>query len=129
MSPENEKIIIDKYLNGAKAEALKSEYSLSSSSLYWILKKNEIPLRSPNKAKNKSRAEVVLVKCPHCKTNKNPVGARFCCMCGKDIRTEKQICVEHLSKALSNCLMLPESMRDETSEAIREAMKILKTVE
>lgn len=124
MTLEVEKEIVARYAAGEKAAVLKREYNIAPSVLYAALRKNNVPLQNPNMAAGKSKAATT--KCPYCKTTKNPKGALFCCMCGKDIRSESEICIEHLGKALSNCLFLPENLRDETTEAIREAMAILR---
>ena len=115
---------IAKYTSGEKTTVIKKELNISDSQLYNCLRKNNISLRGGRNTEG--RAEKTFKRCPVCKTKANPAKARFCCMCGADIRSSKEICIERLSVALGNVAFLPDGVRDETVEIIREAMNELK---
>ena len=52
-------------------------------------------------------------------------GARFCCFCGSDIRTENEILVERLEKITELFIFIPETSRDEFIGVINQAIKFV----
>lgn len=64
--------------------------------------------------------------CPKCHKTIDVKGARFCCFCGSDIRTEKEILCEKIEKVISYVRFLPENMRDETRDVMLAAIKEIK---
>lgn len=63
--------------------------------------------------------------CPKCKKHIDTKGARFCCFCGADIRTGKEIAAARLEKVLECVGYLPQGFRDEARDAILNAIKEL----
>ena len=63
--------------------------------------------------------------CPKCRKSIDVNGARFCCFCGSDIRTSKQICLEGLERIMPKIMHLPENMRDEFTQTILMTIKEL----
>lgn len=64
--------------------------------------------------------------CPKCRKTIETKGARFCCFCGSDIRSGKEIAAERLQKVMTYIIHLPVNMRDEAQQAIINAIKELK---
>ena len=71
------------------------------------------PLRKTNNRK----------RCPICKAVNNPKEAKFCCMCGADIRSKSDLLIEGLNKALKNCCTyLPANCNEEVRNTILDAI-------
>jgi len=51
--------------------------------------------------------------CPKCRKTVDVKGARFCCFCGADIRSNKELLIERIHNAMSVLMLLPNSHRDE----------------
>lgn len=64
--------------------------------------------------------------CTKCGKSIDVKGAKFCCFCGADIRTSKEVAAEGLEKIRGLILYLPVNVRDEAQEAILNAIKELK---
>lgn len=74
------------------------------------------------------RAPAMLI-CPHCGAE-NPVAAKFCNMCGKELLTKKQMAAKNLLAVRNECVkFLPQSMRQAADEAMMEAVKLLEEKE
>ena len=69
------------------------------------------------------RGGVKKTVCPNCHKTTDVKGARFCCFCGSDIRTEKEILCEKIDKVISYVRFLPENMRDEVRDVMLAAIK------
>ena len=54
-----------------------------------------------------------LKKCPNCNKLINIPEARFCCYCGSDIRTAKELLIERISNAMRIIKYLPIDVKDE----------------
>lgn len=63
--------------------------------------------------------------CPKCRAKGHIKGSRYCYKCGTDIRSEAVIIAEKLQSLLPNVQLLPDSMRNETSDIIQQAIKYL----
>lgn len=67
--------------------------------------------------------------CGKCHRQIDVKGAKFCCFCGADIRTSKELAVEGLKKAMKFVLHLPINERDEVQQSILHAIKELENNE
>lgn len=67
--------------------------------------------------------------CHKCHKQIDVKGAKFCCFCGADIRTSKELAVEGLKKTLTFVLHLPINERDEAQQSILAAIKELENNE
>jgi hypothetical protein len=67
--------------------------------------------------------------CHKCHKQIDVKGAKFCCFCGADIRTGKELAVEGLKKTLAFVLHLPINERDEAQQSILAAIKELENNE
>lgn len=66
--------------------------------------------------------------CHKCHKQIDVKGAKFCCFCGADIRTSKELAVEGLKKTLAFVLHLPINERDEAQQSILTAIKELESI-
>lgn len=58
---------------------------------------------------------------------KNPHGSKFCCMCGKSLKSEEEKIIDGLLDARGKLLQYaPDSIRKETDSQIMRAVKLLK---
>jgi hypothetical protein len=79
-----------------------------------------------NASSNKPKAKQKTKKCPVCKAVNNPKEAKFCCMCGADIRNKADIIIEKLNKSYSICCdLLPASSNQEVRDTLMEAIKYI----
>lgn len=124
LAKETEQAIVEKYVAGEKAQQIQIDLGVSGATMYDVLRKNNVePRRKGNYPKGgyqKKKAKTR--RCPHCKANNNPAGAKFCCMCGADIRSEADIVLEKLDKAMTICIrFLPTNLTEEVVDAMRQA--------
>lgn len=63
--------------------------------------------------------------CPKCHEVININGARFCYVCGTDVRSETDILTERLEKVISYVRYLPENLRDEVRDTILAAINVI----
>ena len=64
--------------------------------------------------------------CPKCRKVIEVKGAKFCCFCGADIRTEKELLIERVDKAFRVIQFLPASARDEMQQLFVDITEALK---
>ena len=50
--------------------------------------------------------------CPKCKRGIDIKGAKFCCFCGSDMRTNKERLIERIEFAFADIQFMPQSARD-----------------
>lgn len=63
--------------------------------------------------------------CPKCRKTIDVKGASFCCFCGQDIRTSKELLIERAKRAMPNVMHLPENMRDDMQRLLMDIIKEL----
>lgn len=121
--------IVQAYQQGKKIAEIAAEFGVNRTRIYTAIKESGIELRCPQKKKRDGSKSVKAdyKVCPHCKTKANPTKARFCCMCGADIRSEADIILPKLENALMACSnFLPANTVGEVTEAIRAAMAYIR---
>ena len=64
--------------------------------------------------------------CPECHRVVEVKGAKFCCFCGTDMRSKKELLIERIEGAMPNILHLPSSMRDGMQTLFIDIIKELK---
>lgn len=65
-------------------------------------------------------------KCPKCRNTIDVKGAKFCCYCGSDLRSEKELLIERIENAFKVIQLLPQTQRDEMQQLFLEVIKALK---
>lgn len=111
---------ITMYVSGVSPKEIREKLNISNGSLYNVLQKNGIELRRPQGSKDtKSKTK----KCPICKAHNNPLNAKFCCMCGADIRSEIDIVIQKLDKSMTTCIkLLPTNAQADVIDAMQRAI-------
>ena len=51
--------------------------------------------------------------CPKCRKTIDVKGALYCCFCGADIRSNKELLIERINVSMRKTVFLPEDARDE----------------
>ena len=121
---ENVEKAVEAYAKGEMSvTAICSTFDISNGTLCNEIKKCNIPQRKPGK-----RMRSKFIKCTKCGNDKNIRGAKFCFNCGADIRDNILILIDKLQDALANTKFLPDGIREDVSETIREAMAEFKKV-
>lgn len=64
--------------------------------------------------------------CPKCRKTIDVKGAKFCCYCGSDIRSNKELLIERAEKAFRNVQLLPANARDEMQTLLLDIIAELK---
>jgi uncharacterized paraquat-inducible protein A len=127
LSKETEQLIVELYQEGEKAHEIQKALGIAGNVMYGVLRKHGVELRRPaaSEARQNSKASrkgAKTKRCPVCKASNNPANAKFCCMCGADIRSETDIVLEKLDKAMTTCIkLLPANATDEVLDAMRQA--------
>lgn len=83
----------------------------------------------PRKAKTfgvSRKAGAAVRKCPKCHKVIEVKGARFCCFCGMDIRSNKERLIERIEGAMPVIAHLPANMRDDAQQLFIDIIKELK---
>lgn len=122
--------IVTRYQNGEKVKDIKADLGITDpKQFYNVLSKNGVPLKQPQKAHKqaKVRSGSKIKKCPNCKAIIKVSGARFCYICGADIRSNKEKVAEKLGYILQIISpILPASNSKEITETIRAAIEELR---
>ena len=77
------------------------------------------------KRKPKTTARI----CPKCRKTIDIKGTKFCCYCGSDIRSNKEILIERVENAMTMISFLPVNMRDEAQHLFADVIKELENKE
>jgi hypothetical protein len=128
LTREKEQQVIEMYRAGEKAHTIQKELGISGAIMYDVLRKNNVePRRKGNYHKGGHKKKKAKTRrCPVCKANNNPANARYCCMCGADIRNEADIVLEKLDKAMTVCIkLLPTDSTEAVLDAMRQAKKLI----
>ena len=89
-SKEKKEAIASDYLNpNVKVNDIYPKYHISPTTLKLILDEYKIPRRQ-SRVPNEPIQERQTIVCTNCGSGINPIGAKFCCICGKPILTPKR---------------------------------------
>lgn len=105
-----------------KTKDIEKQFKITTRQLTAILGEAGIPLRRPKKLKDGVK------QCPKCHKKVDIKGARYCCFCGADMRTERERTILTAESLYGVCEFLPVNMRDETQNKIKEIVAFLNTV-
>lgn len=119
---EKAEIVKDYLASGETIAKIADKHGIPRTTLYsWAREYNpELKNIKP------TNSNVFGGKCRHCgKPLPDFVGIKFCSYCGKDIRTDNQICAEKLQSLLGYSSYIPMSDRDAYHDTLVGAIKIL----
>lgn len=115
---EQVKQVCELYELGTKVSEISEIVGVETSSVTKIAKRNGLELRLSRTKKSKIK------KCHNCGENLLE-GFRFCPFCGKDVRTDKEICVENLKSLYGAITLLPEGQRNYARDVINSVIAFI----
>jgi hypothetical protein len=122
---ERDSKIIELYGKGKNGLEISKEVGVCNQTVYNVLARYGLHEAKKRKKRN-TAGNVNYKKCPVCKASNNPKEAKFCCMCGADIRCEADILVEELNESLKICCsLLPGKANEEVRDALLKAVKYI----
>ena len=96
---------------------VRENYHINGIQLKEILDEYGIPNRMPRKKQNPEKQTPPLKNavrtCKKCGKKTDNAKAKFCCYCGADIRSQRQILVDRIQAFAPNVALLPNDTRDE----------------
>ena len=107
-----------------KVKDIERKYHIDTVSMGKILKENGIPYRRPNMA-GKRNSQGGAKRCPKCHKHIQIKGAKFCCFCGADIRSQGELLIEKQTAILSVIELIPQNSRDEVRDTVLETIAYL----
>lgn len=120
---EEIKEIVSRYNDGVSCKIIAEALGRSPQTILNILDREGVrKINYGSRSKNKAVKDIT---CPKCRAKGHIKGSRYCYKCGADIRSEAVIIAEKLQSLLPNVQLLPESMRNEASDTIQQAVKYL----
>lgn len=120
MSERHSKIY-EEYLNpDNRVEDIAKRYNITTSYVTQVATRLGAEPRRPRGPRGGNK------QCPKCRKKIQVKGAKFCCFCGADIRSSKDILIERIDKARTVVSLLPESARDEVMKLFTDMVTELK---
>lgn len=111
MKEETKRKIYEAYCDKSrKLEEISQEFGYDMTYIGKIAKSMGAPPRHVREKRGGAK------RCPKCRREIKIKGARFCCYCGSDMRTEKELLIERIDRARECISLLPESARDEVQK-------------
>ena len=112
LTQEQRQAIFEAYKDRSKAVAkIAEEYGISRTSLVrLVFEMGAEPRREKACKKNKIK---IGKTCPKCHKTIDVKGALYCCFCGADIRSDKELLIDRINSAMRKTILCPEGIRDE----------------
>ena len=105
-----------------------NKYNINKSEVAQIaIEMGGQPRRSKAFGKRKNGGKVKI--CPKCKKATDVKGARFCCYCGADIRSNIDILIERNEQLIKTLSQFPVNEREEIRDVILANIKALQGVQ
>lgn len=106
---EERQAIFGAYRDGSDTlENIAKEYGTHRGSVVRIATEMGAELRRPRK-----NSITTGKLCPKCHKHIDVKGAKFCCYCGADIRSDKELLIDRINSAMRKTILCPEGIRDE----------------
>ena len=110
---EKKEAIARDYLDlSIKVHELTKEYHISPATLKKIREEYSIPLRTAEGRAASVQGEPKTVVCSNCGCGINPIGAKFCCICGKPILTPKETLIKRVQELTKYFQLASAGTRD-----------------
>lgn len=100
--------LYEAYISGMTVRDIAEMCGVTASSVSRIAKNMGAPVRRP-----KIKVGQTAKTCTVCKKVIEVSGAKFCCFCGTDIRSPRELLIARLESAMPKLKFLPESDKDE----------------
>jgi hypothetical protein len=106
---EQKKAICEEYKDRSnKVEEIAKRYGIYRHTVVNIAVEMGAEQRRPRK-----KQDAAVKTCPKCRKTIDIKGAYFCCFCGADIRSNKELLIDRINTSMRKIKFLPEDMRDE----------------
>lgn len=127
LTEQQKQEIYELYLDpNNKVAEIASTYGVHPSTVVNTAAKLGATPRQPKSGYTPRSGKAITIKrCPNCKTAIEIKGARFCHMCGSDIRSPKELLVERIRGAVAWVKYLPEAHRDNMQKLLLDVVKAL----
>lgn len=99
---------------------LQTKYKLAKSTITQIAVAEGATPRRPKAYKKRT------IVCPKCNNVISIKGAKYCCFCGSDIRSEKDKLIEKVESLMSFEKFLPQNARDDFHSVLLAVIKEFK---
>lgn len=106
LTEEHKLQLLEDFNNGISVKAIGVKYGVSHSSASRIAIAMGASPRRARVSKEHTKT------CPKCRKHIDVKGAKFCCFCGADIRSSKEILIERISSSMTKLKYLPGDARD-----------------
>ena len=114
---ETKKAICEEYKDSSKnVDDIAKRYNVTRGVVAHIaVEMGAEPRRSKayGQAHPRKKARATVRTCPKCRKTIDIKGASFCCFCGTDIRSNKELLIERINNAMRKTVLMPEGIRDE----------------
>lgn len=107
--------IYEAYMSGMRVSDIAEMYGVNHSTVSSVAKALGATFRRP-KVKLTGSNKV----CPNCKKAIEVKGAKFCCFCGADIRSPRELLIARIESVMPKLKFLPESDRDDMHKLLIE---------
>ena len=95
-----------------KANEIPKKYHISPNTLRKIREEYSIQLRTAEGRTASVQGEPKTVVCSNCGSGINPIGAKFCCICGKPILTPKETLIKRVQELTKYFQLASAGTRD-----------------
>lgn len=107
--------IYEAYMSGMRVADIAEMYGVDASTASYVAKVMGAPLRRP-----KVKLTVANKVCPTCKKSIEVKGAKFCCFCGADIRSPRELLIARIESVMPKLKYLPNDIRDDMHKLLIE---------
>lgn len=110
---EDQKLqLLKDYNDGVRVSAIADALGITKSSVSRIAQAMGASARKTKKVRD------IYKICPKCHKHIEVKGAKFCCFCGADIRSNKELLVERITSSMTKLKYLPDDARDEMQKLL-----------
>lgn len=127
---EKKEAIARDYLDlSIKVHEIPKKYHISPATLRKIREEYSIPLRMADNRTASAQGETKTVVCSNCGSGINPIGAKFCCICGKPILTPKEALIKRVQELTKYFQLASAGTRDAFIADINKILEGIKKLE
>lgn len=127
---EKKEAIARDYLDlSVKVHEIPKKYRISPNTLKKIREEYSIPPRTAEGRAASVQGEPKTVVCSNCGCGINPIGAKFCCICGKPILTPKEALIKRVQELTKYFQLASAGTRDTFIADLNKIVEGIKKLE
>lgn len=127
LTEQQKKEIYELYIDPSnKVTDIASTYGVTPGAVTRTAYKLGAPARLSGGSHDVPKTRAAKKTCPNCKVALEIKGARFCYMCGSDVRSPKELLIERIVGIRSKFKLMPENVREELSQLLIDIQTELK---